>query len=109
MDSLNVWCGTGWLERAPVLVESSNGPPYAKFTVRLKELARSGQVWKTYTVCESYGFLIDPTLRLQPGDLVSISGSLKWRGNPDKTKPGGQLVVFTKTLSCLSAVGVAAE
>jgi single-stranded DNA-binding protein len=105
MDSLNICALTGWVDNQPSLVEATNLPEHVRFTLRCEETAKTGQVFKMWIPLEVWGHLTDPAMALMPGDMVAISGALKWRASVDKAgEKKGTLTVFLKSLTCLSTV-----
>jgi single-stranded DNA-binding protein len=110
MDSLNMVCLTGTLERQPTVSFEGEGSQVCRFTLRLEEGGRDGTIYKTYIGCEVYGRLADQAGSLQPGDVVAVTGALKWRSYVDKSgEKRGAHAVFVRTLTPLLVAVAAGE
>ena len=110
MDSLNLVCLTGLLERDPVTKFDDNGMQVTTFTLRCEEAGRDGGTIKLYCPVECYGRTAERAADVSAGDVIGVEGKLKWKSYVDKHgEKKGTLAILARQVSLLVSVAVAAE
>jgi single stranded DNA-binding protein len=99
---LNTVAVVGVLARDPHMRLEDNGTQVTSFTLKIEEPGKDGQTFSLFVNVECYGRKSEQAAFLGAGDLVSVTGKLKFRSHVDSEgKKRGTLAVLAREVSVL--------